>query len=285
MRRSLIAVLAAVALTLAGVEPAAADDGGASRGRSREKPDFVAPGGIFVPSPGGPTLPGSNATVCTAPDGTTGPITHQTPPEPQQFYRDNAEKFFGLAAGTVGTWWLRFCGGARDQIVFVPGAGEGPSLAMLQEIAELAVDGPEIHTSPSEDRRQLVNLRTWLWVDDAPWQPVRVVNSETPGLVIELTAKREKVVWNMGDGTPELTCGQGTAYDPSRPESEQTPTCSHVYRRSSAGTRTGTFRVTATTTWTATYTVNGAPGTIPLPPVEETSEVFLTVAERQALNG
>ena len=294
MSRSRWATAAVVARALAGplAGPAgvagahhAEGHGGGSDGRGSPPPDFEAGAQVPVPVPGGPGLPGSDATICTAPGGVTGPISHQPPPLPQEHYFEQAAEYFPPAAMYPGgTWAMRFCGSAPDQIVYVPGNGVGPSLALLEDIATLAVAPPEIHMSPDEDGEQLVNLETWLWVDDAPWEPVTVTNGDMAGLVIELTARPEHVTWDMGDGTAPFRCDRGTPYDPAKPDDAQEPTCSHTYRKSSARANGGAFTVRATVRWTATYTVNDQAGTMDIPAVDKTSTFRVVVDERQALN-
>lgn len=287
MRRPLSALLiAALAAVLLVAAPAAAADppeggDGSGRGSGNGKPDFVAEGGIVQEVPGMPGLAGDGTTtICTAPNGVTGPIRHEPPPLPQEHYNENASRYFSPAVGQAVVWYMRYCGDAPDQIVAVPGVG--PSLALLEDLVDLSVEDPEIRMSPDETGRQLVGLETWLWVDD--WGPRSSRPSQrVPGLDIVITATPQKVTWKMGDGSEPFECDKGTAYDPDRPEDEQQPTCSHVYRRSSAREQNGRFTVTATVHWTATVTVNG----VERPEVltaDKTSTLPVRVGERQALN-
>ena len=279
--RSMAAVGAALVLLVTAAPGASAGDGGGGGGRGSDRPDFEAGGGTWHPTPGQPGLEGDGSTtVCTAPNGVTGPITHEPPPLPQEHYTQNAEQYFGPGAVFAGTWYMRYCGGAPDQIVFVPGTG--PSLALLEDIVDLTVEDPDIQMSPDESGRQLVGLESWLWIGQ--WQPATSEPSQrVPGLDIRITATPEKVTWDMGDGTPAFDCDAGTPYDPDRPADEQEPSCRHTFTRSSAHRPNGRFTVRATVHWTARVTVNG----VLRPEVltaEKTSSLLVRVGDRQALN-
>jgi hypothetical protein len=279
-----VAFVAALAL-LVGLSPAAWADppggGGRGRGSGDGPPDFEAGGGTMHPVPGMPGLAGDGSTTtCQAKDGTVGPIEHRPPPMPQEYYTNHAAQYFGPGAVYAGTWYMRFCGGHPDQIVFVPGTG--PALALLEDIVDLTVEAPDIQMSPDEANRQLVGLDTWLWIGQ--WKPQTSEPSRRiPGLDIQITATPEKVTWDVGDGTAPFDCDAGTPYDSSKPDDQQQPSCHHVYERSSAHRPNGRYSVQATVHWTARVTVNGV-----LRPeiltADKTSTMAIRVGERQALN-
>jgi hypothetical protein len=281
---------AALAAGLVGLAPAAAAQqgpptGGGSQGLSNgQPPDFTGSGSGSTGSTGstgGTILPGSSATHCSA-GGHYGPIVHVPPPLPQEHYFANAEQYYAPAAGTQGTWWMRLCGGVEDHIVFVPGAVD-PNAQVFADLVELSVEDPDIEMSPDEAGRQLVGLETWLWIGQ--WRGIsKGDGNDVPGIDIRIDARPEKVVWDLGDGSAPITCGAGgTPYDPDRPADEQSTSCSHVFRRSSASRPNGRFTVSATVHWSATVFLNGQP----LPEVqtaEKTSTLQIRVGERQALN-
>ena len=149
---------------------------------------------------------------------------------------------------------------------------------------QLQIPTPVVRTSPPSGQDAVVNLPTWLWVDDNFWAPVSQ-SASAGGVTSTATATPVKIVWDMGDGT-RVTCnGPGTPYvsgvsDPRAPS----PTCGYTYSRSSAGRPDERFRVTATVTWTAGFTVAGGAGGGALPNLTASSATELRVAEFQALN-
>jgi hypothetical protein len=93
------------------------------------------------------------------------------------------------------------------------------------------------------------------------------------------------VTWSMGDGSKVICRGPGVPYNPAEPPDSQHTTCSHTYRRSSAGQPGERYSVSATTTWALSWTATGAvtaSGT--LPPLQRTSTTTVRVAEAQAIN-
>ncbi|WP_326782778.1 hypothetical protein [Streptomyces sp. NBC_00151] len=68
-----------------------------------------------------------------------------------------------------------------------------------------------------------------------------------------------KIVWSMGDGA-SVTCNSpGTPYTSSEGMAES-PTCGHLYSKTSAGSQSGKFPVTATSTWTIGWQGGGQAG-------------------------
>jgi hypothetical protein len=68
-----------------------------------------------------------------------------------------------------------------------------------------------------------------------------------------------KIVWKMGDGASVTCNGSGTPYTSSEGMAES-PTCGHVYSKTSASTQSGKFPVTATSTWTINWQGGGQAG-------------------------
>jgi len=95
----------------------------------------------------------------------------------------------------------------------------------------------------------VVNLPTWLWLDDA-WQPIEAQQSQ--GFVtVVVQARPVDTAWAMGDGTT-VTCsnGPGVAWAPGMAESQTY--CSHTFTSSAAGL-TGS----ATVHWAFRWWLNG----------------------------
>jgi hypothetical protein len=196
---------------------------------------------------------------------------------------DTTKALFGHQ-GDPGAVYSYRCSNGDMALAFFPAPQAVGVAALAQQASRyLPLPSPGIRTSPPPDREQLVHLRTWLWVDRAGWGP-RWATASVPGVSATVTAVPVSVTWAMGDGSRVVCRGPGTPYDPARPERAQRPSCSYVYRHSSAGQPAGQFTVTATATWQITWTAGGGPGSGTLPPLSRSSQVGLRVAEVQALN-
>lgn len=140
---------------------------------------------------------------------------------------------------------------------------------------------PDINLNPSEERHQVVNVATWMWLDD--WSPVSATAS-AGDVTVTVTATPSHVEWDMGDGTVVTCAGPGTPYDERRPAPEQSTDCSHTYTRSSASQPDVRYRIEATSFWRVTWvSTTGESGDLGV--VGRTSTVRIQVAEIQALNG
>ncbi|MBB4966861.1 hypothetical protein [Saccharothrix violaceirubra] len=156
------------------------------------------------------------------------------------------------------------------------------SLDSPESLAHAAYDRlqpptPVIVASPPGD--QLVNLPTWLWIDQ--WKPVSA-SASTPGASVAATATPTSVTWTTGDGSTVTCVGPGTPYTVGIDPMSTSPDCGHVYRRSSASMPGQTFPVTATVHWTVTWSGAGQDGTFP--DMTTTGSAGFRVAESQALN-
>ncbi|MDN5798167.1 MAG: PKD domain-containing protein, partial [Intrasporangium sp.] len=90
---------------------------------------------------------------------------------------------------------------------------------------------------------------------------------------VTATAKAQRVVWTMGDGSTITCTGPGTPYADSYGK-KSSPTCGHTY------TREGKYTVRATSFWVVTWSGIGQSGTIPL---NFTDTAAITMGEAQVL--
>ena len=169
--------------------------------------------------------------------------------------------------GFTGTYWL-----ARPRT---------PVDLATEAHKYLRLPLPQAALSPSGD--QIVNLATWLTVDQASWAERRSTVS-VPGVSVTVIARPEAVIWSLGDGTIVTCDGPGTTYDPSRPADVQTPTCAYTFARSSASRPDHAYAATVTVRWHATWTVVGAPGGGDLGVIERRTAFAIRVGEVQAIN-
>ncbi len=169
----------------------------------------------------------------------------------------------------------------RGGIVFLtnppPGFGGLPSPAELaaQAINRLPIRGPDIGIAPAPSGSGLVGLPVWMWtaVTPATWGPSSATAS-VPGLSVTATARAQKIVWNMGDGTPTspahtVTCtNPGTPY---KPEYGRTPSPTCGFDTGYARPSNPRYTVTATTTWHVIWTGGGQSGTLDVTRASTTS--------------
>ena len=173
------------------------------------------------------------------------------------------------------TYWIVCSDGYVNLIVYDPANVVDPATLARRAFNELPLIYPRPRTAPPPTARQLVGLRTWMWVDPEDWRPMSATASIV-GLSATVTAQPTQTVWDMGDGTTVTCNGPGTPYDPERPDAEQTSDCTHVYQHD------GTRSVLATIVWSVTWTAtNGAGGS--LGNVQRSTQFPLTVEQRQAV--
>jgi hypothetical protein len=179
-----------------------------------------------------------------------------------------------------GRWYEKSCGDNVFAGVFYITPRQPSDLA-AEAWRYLLLPLPAPTLSPSGD--QIVNLPTWLWTDPADWVERRSTLS-VPGVTVTVVARPEAAVWSLGDGSV-LTCdGPGAAYDPTRPASAQSSTCTHTFARSSASHSDHAFAASVAVRWRAAWTVAGAPGGGDLGVIERTTAFPVRVGEVQAIN-
>jgi hypothetical protein len=148
---------------------------------------------------------------------------------------------------TAGTW-------IQGNITCTATTGAPPAVdqAAIHDAFTKLVPKPTIGTAPPNGNT-LVNIQTILWINT----PTTVNLGTTPlaGHQVTLTASVQSVTWNFGDHHTDTT------KTPGRPFLDNdhcyTTLCpdyyGHIY------TTTGTMTITATTTWTGRYNIDGGP--------------------------
>lgn len=155
--------------------------------------------------------------------------------------------------------------------------------------SRLTITSPRPNTAPTgtADTPTVVNLPTFLWVDQSAWVP-STSTADIPGLVsVTVTATPTAVTWDLGDGSTPKTCdGPGTPWTPG----VDTTDCQHTYDRSSADQPDNAFPLRATTHYDIAYTCTPlaanttCSSNAPLGGVDLTFTTTMTVAEVQAVN-
>jgi len=258
----------------------------------------TGPGSTPSPSPSGGGG-GTPAVACVA------PVTHETLPCFDQSWGwwSNSQGCYFRAAdpqppGTDPVWQGHF---PQGQVYIAtclgaPGTGGGwlwlpdppdgfggtPSPGTLAQRAldSMRLDGPEIGMAPGQGKTGLVGLPVWLWtaVSAATWGPTSA-SASIPGLTVTATARGEQIVWDMGDGHAVTCTNAGTPYSVDKGNAPS-PTCGHVYTRSSANQPDHAYPVTATTTWSVSWAGGGQSGLLTVTRVSRTT---VRIGELQVL--
>ncbi|MFI6662872.1 ATP/GTP-binding protein [Streptomyces sp. NPDC050523] len=132
------------------------------------------------------------------------------------------------------------------------------------ELAQRAVDsmtllGPDV-ASPRAAGKYTVGVPMWLWVNQsATTYGPNTATATAGGVTVTATAEVSKIVWTMGDGASVTCNGPGTPYTSSEGMAAS-PTCGHVYAKTSASSQSSNFPVTATSTWTINWQGGGQAG-------------------------
>lgn len=154
-----------------------------------------------------------------------------------------------------------------------------PSQVAVDALASVGIGPPAIHTSPSAGGRLYVQVPTWLWVDPNWWRPYEAT-ARAGRVWSTVRATPVAVTWTMGDGRSATCGGPGTEWRPGAPEDAST--CTHVYRRSSAGSPGARFVIEATVTFEVSWTSNVSAGGM-LPAISRTQSLDVVVGEIQAI--
>jgi hypothetical protein len=158
-----------------------------------------------------------------------------------------------------------------------PAAPPDPRALALRAIATMRLRAIGIGIVPEAQAGSvgIVGMPAWMWVADPgqhTWGPITRTASSA-GYSVTATAKVQRVVWAMGDGTTVTCTKRGTPYADSFGK-RASPDCGHIY------TRQGTYTVRATSYWRVTWAGVGQSGTIPL---DFTRTAAITVGEAQVL--
>ena len=132
-------------------------------------------------------------------------------------------------------------------------------------------------------RRTWVGIPVWLWVDgtsESTWGPLSRT-ATYGGVTVTATAGVRSLTWSSGDGQT-INCGVGTPFNAAAMADQlavDSPTCGFRYQRTSGS---GTFTVSASTSWVVEWTGGGESGNIAMPMTTSTAQV--RVGELQSVN-
>jgi hypothetical protein len=206
----------------------------------------------------------------------------------------------GIAPGgaTPGSWYSVSCyladGSSVTQTEWIPDQAPAaaptvtPYEVALQAEASIHLPEPTTATDPSSEA--VVNLPTWLWIGASGWHAYSV-GASVGSVSAVAVATPLSVSWSMGDGQSVICAGPGTPFNSGRPALEQSTNCSYDYPVTSAGEASsdgdpndGSFAVTATVTWSVTWSSVGAAGGGNLPTLFTSSGFRLRVGQVESID-
>lgn len=152
-----------------------------------------------------------------------------------------------------------------------------PRVLSGRAVASMGLRAVKIGIVPEDrpDRVGLVGLPAWMWVADrgpSTWGPISRTAAER-GFAVTATARVQRVVWSMGDGSVVVCVKPGTPYR-NVFGARSSPDCGYRY------VKQGVYTVRATSYWLVTWTGIGQTGTIPL---DFTASTVISVGEAQVL--
>jgi hypothetical protein len=255
-----------------------------------------------VNDPGGGAGSGAGGPACTGWDGKSVPCT-----DPDFGTWSNALQCYLQAADpqpdpASPLWGGRFPEGAVYDCVatgagpftevariWLPQAPQVAAVAMSPEqaaqivVARMDLRAASIGIVPEDEPGRIgaVGAPVWMWTTPGPttFGPQRLTGS-AGGVTITATAKVDRMVWSMGDGTSVTCRTPGTVYE-DRFGFQDSPDCGHRYTRTSAGKPGNAYPISVTSFWVVDWTgPAGSSGRITLDLVSSTS---IVVGELQAL--
>jgi hypothetical protein len=145
-----------------------------------------------------------------------------------------------------------------------PVNGPAPVDLAKQALAKIRLSGARIGIAPRPNGSGAVGLPVWLStvVTAGTWGPL-TANATGGGITVNIIAKAQRIVWEMGDGHQVNCANPGTPYE-AKYRLAQSPTCGYVYSAPSVTTAhpDGRYTITATTYWTVTWAGGGQNGVL-----------------------
>lgn len=139
------------------------------------------------------------------------------------------------------------------------GAAVDPEVLAREAVKKMRLLGPDI-ASPRAAGKYTVGVPMWMWVNQsATTYGPQPASASAGGVTVTATAKVSQIVWQMGDGATVTCHGPGTVYQASTGMAES-PTCGHVYAKTSAASGGGKYQLTATSTWSINWEVTAGGG-------------------------
>ncbi|RZE74570.1 ATP/GTP-binding protein [Streptomyces albidoflavus] len=148
----------------------------------------------------------------------------------------------------------------RVGVIWIPDGEEpgaepqiDPEVLARQAVDSMTLRPPKV-ASPRADGRYLIGMPMWMWVEPGESRMGPVSASASAGSVtVTATARVDRLVWDMGDGTTVSCHGPGTRYTAGQGKLPS-PDCGHRYERP------GEHQVTVTAHWDVEWEATGGDG-------------------------
>lgn len=246
-------------------------------GTQRSDAQTPAPPGVSHRDPNASTIvpgvPDRCLVTWTPPAGMRSPryASLDTNPADGVWYASSCAQF-GNGPG-VPTFFQGFAqgGAAKVPITVVAQRAE-------QQLKPLA---PVVESSPGNGAPLVVQLPTWVWIAPGSWAPVSATAS-VPGESVTATATPVRATWSWGDGISTVCAGPGTPFTPGVSDpAAASPTCGHTYHVTSGRQPGLKFPVTATVSWSVSWSGAGRSGV--LQDLTTSATVWRTVEQVQSV--
>jgi hypothetical protein len=149
----------------------------------------------------------------------------------------------------------------------LPGLAAAETLAttIARERARARVEpqAPRVHVSPEQ---AVVRFPTWLWLDDAYWQPRAATTATPSGVAVGVRARPVRAEWDLGDGV-KVCDGPGVAWSQAaqdvydaQPETSRgngDPACTFTFVNASSTRPSGVFDASVTVIWEFSWSLDG----------------------------
>ncbi|MFF3516985.1 ATP/GTP-binding protein [Streptomyces sp. NPDC002573] len=259
-RHTLVTAMASALLVAGAASAHASDDPDISKGNC-DLMSFCVGVGTSAKTGGrsgrqtgsGQNTPGGNS---KPPDCSSRPLDPQPPPG-SEYYQGGKTVYGWVCSVDAGNGLVDMGVGAANQGVNTPAVP--PQVVAQQAVDKMTLLGPDV-ASPRAAGKYTVGVPMWMWVNQsATTYGPNTASATAGGVTVTATAEVSKIVWTMGDGASVTCTGPGTPYTSSEGMA-QSPTCGHVYAKTSAGAQNSKFPVTATSTWTINWQGGGQAG-------------------------
>ncbi len=175
---------------------------------------------------------------------------------------------------------------SNGAVIWLPGppdAGVTPEQAARAVVSRMDLRAAAIGIVPEDKPGSIgaVGAPVYMWTTRGPttFGP-QVLTGSAGGITITATARVERIIWDMGDGTTVTCRTAGTPYE-DRYGFRDSPDCGHRYSKTSAGKPNNAYPIRATSYWVVDWTgPAGASGQIRL---DLTSTTSIVVGELQAV--
>ncbi|WP_143080595.1 ATP/GTP-binding protein [Actinacidiphila rubida] len=163
-----------------------------------------------------------------------------------------------------------------------PGFGGGPDVAALaqQAVTKMRLEGANVGIAPKPDSKGgSVGLPVWVWNGKGARTTGPTSASATAlGVTVTATAHVQSVAWNFGNGTSVACAFPGVPYAAAYGTS--VPAADSGQCGFAGYARTGTYTVTATSTWAVHWVGGGQQGDLT---TTRTSQVQIRIGEVQVV--